>query len=49
MNLGKVLRDQGDLDQARKLLERALAIFELEGGPDRVNTAWVSHNLPVVP
>lgn len=37
-NLALVLRDQGDLDQARTLYERALAIREDRLGPDHPDT-----------
>jgi hypothetical protein len=38
-NLGRVLRDLGDLEGARVQLERALAIGEATLGPDHADVA----------
>jgi tetratricopeptide (TPR) repeat protein len=44
-NLGSVLKDLGDLQEARKYLERALKIFRDKFGPDHLNTRIVANNL----
>jgi Tetratricopeptide repeat len=48
MDLALVLRDQGDLDTARTLDERALAIFEARLGPDHPETARSRERLAAV-
>ena len=44
-NLGSVLKDQGDLEGARKCCERALAIDEKTLGPDHTRVAIRVNNL----
>jgi hypothetical protein len=39
-----VLRDQGDLEGARTLFERALGIYEAGLGPDHPNTGKARRN-----
>jgi predicted RNA binding protein with dsRBD fold (UPF0201 family) len=46
--LAHVLRAQGDLDHARTLLERALAIYKTHFGPDHPTTAACLDNLATV-
>ena len=40
-----VVRDQGDLQTARSLYERSLAIRETHQSPNRPMTAWIFDNL----
>ena len=47
-NLAGVLRGQGDLDSARSLHERALAIFEARLGRDHPNTVRSRERLAAV-
>jgi Tetratricopeptide repeat len=44
-NLGRVLRDLGDLAGARAAFERALAIWERVFGPDHPSTRKARGNL----
>ena len=44
-NLGLVLRQEGDLAQAKAAFQRALAIFERAYGPDHANTRIARENL----
>jgi len=44
-NLGSVLQDLGDLQEARKCYERALKIFRENLGEDHPNTKVVANNL----
>jgi len=44
-NLGSVLKDQGDLEGAKRCFERALNIFEKRLGKDHHNAVLVRNNL----
>jgi hypothetical protein len=46
-NLASVLRDQGDLDQARTLYKRALSIRKARLGPDHPDTMRSRERLAV--
>jgi tetratricopeptide (TPR) repeat protein len=47
-NLANILRDQGDLDAARTLYKRALAIYEARLGPDHPDTTRSREQLAAV-
>ena len=47
-NLAEVLRAQGDLDRARSLHERALAIFEARLGADHPTVTAVQEQLAAI-
>jgi tetratricopeptide (TPR) repeat protein len=47
-NLGSVLQDLGELQEARKLYERALKILRERLGEDHPNTRIVAGNLDSV-
>ena len=47
-NLGVVLADLGELDRARAVLERALAIREAQLGGEHPDVAWSMNNLGTV-
>jgi tetratricopeptide (TPR) repeat protein len=44
-NLGLVLQDLGELQEARKCFERALKILQAKLGEDHPNTKIVANNL----
>jgi tetratricopeptide (TPR) repeat protein len=43
--LGTILTETGSLDEAERLLQHALVVFERECGPDHYEVAVVCHNL----
>ena len=44
-NLAVVLRDHGDLEQAKEYFERALAIYLIRLGPDHSSVSTVQRHL----